>query len=55
MSIEVDLAGDAVRLRAEADRPGGPGRRPALVAVGASETGTTGRTEEVLAEGSGRD
>lgn len=33
----------------------GPGRRPAFVAVGASEAGTTDRIEEILAEGFGRD
>ena len=33
----------------------GPGRRPAFVAVGASETGTSHRVEEILAEGFGRD
>lgn len=33
----------------------GPGRRPAFVAVGASESGTTDRIEEILAEGFGRD
>ncbi len=33
----------------------GAGRRPAFVAVGASESGTTHRIEEILTEGFGRD
>lgn len=33
--------------------PTGPGRRPAFVAVGASESRTTDRIEETLAEGFG--
>ena len=32
----------------------GPGRRPAFVGVGASETGMTDHIEETLAEGFGR-
>jgi len=52
VSVEVLIAALASELPATRT---GPGRRPAFVAVGASESGTTDRIGEILAEGFGRD
>jgi hypothetical protein len=51
VSVEQLIAELASELPGEGS---GPGRRPALVGVGASESGTTERIEEILAEGFGR-
>lgn len=52
----LSVEGLIAKLASELPAPWtGPGRRPAFVAVGASETGTTDRIEKILAEGFGRD
>lgn len=52
VSVEQLIAELASELPAEES---GARRRPAFVGVGASESGTTDRIEEILAEGFGRD
>ena len=52
VSVEQLIAELASELPAEGS---GPGRRLAFVGVGASESGTTDRIEEILAGGFGRD
>ncbi len=55
ISIDDVIAELAAALPDQPASAGGSRRRPAFVAVGASEAGITSRIDEILAEGFGRD